>query len=77
MTDRLVKGAHVFVQGELSTREYGRTINVPTGKKTIEQVIPQLVVELKADTVRVLDRSTSNGEQSDDAEPPFNNEVSY
>ena len=58
---RLAKGAHVFVQGELTTREYDRTIQVPSGKKTIEQVIQQLVVELKADTIRPLDRSSNSG----------------
>jgi single-strand DNA-binding protein len=58
------------VQGELTTREYHRTIKVPASKgKSIEHVIQQLVVELKADTIRTLDRSTSNGEQSDAAEP--------
>ena len=70
MTQRLVKGAHVFVQGELNTREYDRTIKVPNGKKAIEHVLPQLVVELKADTIRLLDRSSSNAEPSDAAEPP-------
>lgn len=66
LADRLVKGAHVFVQGELTTREYERTIQVPAGKgKTIEHTIPQLVVELKADTIRILDRSSATGEQSD------------
>jgi single-strand DNA-binding protein len=70
MTPRLVKGAHVFVQGELSTREYERTIQVPNGKKTIEHVIQQLAVELKADTIRLLDRSSANAEPSDAAEPP-------
>src|SRR6476661_1168932 len=60
LADRLVKGAHVFVQGELTTREYDRTIKVSTGKgENIEHVIQQLVVELKADTIRTLDRSTS------------------
>jgi single-strand DNA-binding protein len=44
---RLLKGTHVLVQGELSTREYDRTITVPNGKKSIEHVIQQLVVELK------------------------------
>ena len=65
MTPRLVKGAHVFVQGELNTREYDRIINVPSGKKTIEYTIKQLIVELKADTIRILDRSQANEEQSD------------
>ena len=59
LTPRLVKGAHVFVQGELTTREYDRTITVPNGKKSIEHVIRQLAVELKADTVRILDRTGS------------------
>jgi len=58
---RLTKGAHVFVQGELTTREYDRTIQVPSGKKTIEHVIQQLAVELKADTVRLLERATNSG----------------
>lgn len=70
LADRLAKGTHVFVQGELTTREYDRLIKVPTAKgKNIEHVIQQLVVELKADTIRILDRSNSNGEQSDAAEP--------
>jgi single-strand DNA-binding protein len=62
LAERLVKGTHVFVQGELTTREYDRTIKVPNGKKVIEHVMKQLVVELKADTIRILDRS-SNGER--------------
>ena len=75
MTERLTKGSHVFVQGELSTREYDRTIKVQSGKgKAIEHVIQQLVVELKADTVRILDRSNANGEQSDAAEPSLEEE---
>lgn len=65
-----MKGTYVFVQGELTTREYDRTIKVSTGKgKSIEHIIQQLVVQLKADTIRTLDRSSSNGEQSDAAEP--------
>jgi len=51
MASRLAKGTHVFVQGELTTREYDRTIAVPNGKKSIEHVIQQLIVELKADTI--------------------------
>jgi hypothetical protein len=61
--------AHVFVQGELTTREYDRTIKVPAGKgKTVEHTVPQLVVELKADTIRILDRSSATGELSDAAD---------
>lgn len=58
---RLAKGAHVFVQGELTTREYDRTVQVPNGKKTIEHVIQQLAVELKADTIRLLERASNSG----------------
>ena len=58
---RLAKGAHVFVQGELTTREYDRTIQVPSGKKMIEHVIQQLAVELKADIIRLLDRTSNSG----------------
>ena len=67
LAERLVKGTHVFVQGELTTREYDRIIKVPNGKKVIEHQMKQLVVELKADTIRILDRS-SNGER-EAAEP--------
>ena len=70
MNGRLLKGAHVYVNGELRTREYDRTIKVPNGKKPIEHVVSQLVVETVADTVRVLDRNT-NSQQSDAAEPPL------
>jgi len=64
MGSRHVKGAHVFVQGELTTREYDRTVSVPSGKKSIERVIQQLAVELKADTIRILDRN-ANSESND------------
>jgi single-strand DNA-binding protein len=73
---RLDKGTHVLVQGELNTREYDRTIKIPNGKKPIEHVIQQLVVELKADTIRVLDRNSSS-EQSAAAAPPASDEVPY
>ena len=61
IASRLAKGAHVFVQGELSTREYDRTIQLHSGKKTIEHVIQQLAVELKGDTIRLLDRTSNSG----------------
>ena len=70
LMNRLLKGTHIFVQGELNTR----AITVPNGKKAIEHVIQQLVVELKADTVRILDRNAT-AEPSDAAEPPVNDEV--
>jgi single-strand DNA-binding protein len=67
LAPRLLKGAHVLMQGELTTREYDRTITVPAGKKSVEHVIQQLAVELKADTIRILDRSGSS-ESSEPAE---------
>jgi single-strand DNA-binding protein len=69
LAPRLLKGIHIFVQGELTTREYDRTIAVPNGKKSIEHVIRQLVVELKADTVRILDR-TDRSEASEAPQQP-------
>jgi single-strand DNA-binding protein len=74
LTPRLLKGTHVFVQGELSTREYDRTVTVPNGKKSIEHVIRQLAVELKADTVRILDR-TGNTDPGAAAQPPAEEDV--
>ncbi len=75
IAERLVKGALVFVQGELTTREYDRTIKVTVSKKSIDHVIQQLVVELKADAIRVLDRSVNS--QSDAAEPIHDEEVPF
>ncbi len=70
-----MKGALVFVQGELTTREYDRTIKVTVSKKAVDHVIQQLVVELKADAIRVLDRSVNS--QSDAAEPIHDEEVPF
>lgn len=64
---RLVSGSHVLVQGEIVTREYERVIKVPNAKKTIDHKIQQQVVEIKANIIRVLDRSSSS--ESDAAEP--------
>lgn len=75
VAERLVKGAQVFVQGELATREYQRTIEVPNGNKTIEHSVPQLVVELKADTIRLLDRSNTAVDENDVAESLVDEEV--
>ena len=60
MALRLAKGAHVFVQGELTTREYDRTVQVPSSKQMIDHVIQQLAVELKADTIRLLDCASNS-----------------
>jgi hypothetical protein len=64
---RLASGSHVLVQGEIVTREYEPVIKVPNGKKTIERKIQQQVVEIKANIIRVLGRSSNN--ESDAGEP--------
>jgi single-strand DNA-binding protein len=69
LSRRLAKGTHVFVQGELNTREYDRTIQIATGKKTTDHVVKQLAVELKADTIRILDRSSADADANDAPEP--------
>ena len=74
MASRLVKGAHIFVQGELTTREYDCTITVPNGKKSIEHVVQQLAVELKADTIRLLDRASA-AQSGELAEEPSDEDV--
>jgi hypothetical protein len=48
MASRLVKSTHIFVQGELTTRQYDRIITVLTAKHSVDQVIQQIAVELKA-----------------------------
>lgn len=74
LASRLVKGAHVFVQGELTTREYDRTITVPVGKKSVEHLIQQLAVELKAETIPLLDRN-ANSESTAAAQPTEDEDV--
>ena len=66
LAERLVSGAHVFVQGELTSRDYDRRIQVkiPNSKKTVDHVVKQTVVELKADTIRILDRSSNGTRQA-------------
>ena len=59
LATRLAKGSHVFVQGELTTREYEQTMEVPNGKKHITTTVKRMAVEIKADTVKLLDRNTN------------------
>ncbi len=75
MTPRLLKGTLVFVQGELSTREYKRANAVTVRKTAVEHLIHQLAVELKAEIIRVLDPS-SNTDPSELTEPAVEDEVS-
>jgi len=77
LAERLKSGSQVFVQGELQTREYERTIQVPSGKKFIEHKIKQLVVEIKADTIRVLDRSSKAESGSAETQPDNTEDIPY
>ena len=70
LADRFVKGAYVLVQGEHITRQYDKTIQIPNGKKTIEHVIKATAVELKADTIKLLDRASNSSDDSDEPPPP-------
>jgi single-strand DNA-binding protein len=69
LADRLVKGAYVLVQGEYLTRQYDKTIEFSNGKKKIEHVIKATAVELKADTIKLLDRNTP-AEDAPGEQPP-------
>jgi single-strand DNA-binding protein len=42
---------------------------LPGRTKTVEHTVPQLVVELRAETIGTLDHSAGNDQQSDAAEP--------
>ena len=75
LADRLVKGAYVLVQGEHITRQYDKTIQIANGKKKSEQVIKATAVELKADTIKLLDRASSTSDDS--AEPPPPSDDNY
>lgn len=77
LATHLQSAIEMSIAGRTDDARYDRTIQVPAGKgKTIEHTIPQLVIELKTDTIRILDRSSAAGEQSDTAEPPID-EVPY
>ena len=72
LAERLLSGAHVLVQGELTSRDYDRTIQVkaPNGKP-FDHAIKQTVIELKADTIRILDRKRdADDPQTGDPDEP-------
>ncbi|HZQ18299.1 MAG TPA: hypothetical protein VFA90_06215 [Terriglobales bacterium] len=51
----------VSTQAKASTHEYDRTITVANGKNLFSKLLSTLAVELRADTVRILDQ-TANSE---------------
>ena len=58
----------MLVQGEHQTRQYDKTIQIPNGKKKSEQVIKATAVELKADTIKLLDRASNASAYSGEGE---------
>jgi single-strand DNA-binding protein len=67
LSDRLLKGVHIFVQGQLQTREYERTVEATVESKKVEVSVRQLVVEVKADKVQLLYRQAKGAAQSAEA----------
>jgi single-stranded DNA-binding protein len=53
---KLVKGAHVVIEGELSYREYNRTIETESGTVNLPWPVTEIIVE----SIRVLDRKTTD-----------------
>ena len=68
LAERLVEGTLVYVQGELTTRDYERTVQVRTANGSVEAVVKQLAVEVKADTIRILDRRPSGDGDTTESE---------
>lgn len=54
---KLVKGAHVVIEGELTYREYSRTIETENGSVNIPWPVTEIVVE----TITFLDRKRTDG----------------
>jgi single-strand DNA-binding protein len=50
-------GAHVFLEGELTYREYERTIETDNGPVKVQWPVTEIVIE----TVKVLDRKAEKG----------------
>jgi single-strand DNA-binding protein len=53
---KVQKGAHVLVEGELSYREYERTIETPDGPVKVQWPLTEILI----DSVKVLDRQAKH-----------------
>jgi single-stranded DNA-binding protein len=53
---KLTKGAHVVIEGELTYREYNRTIETENGTVTVPWPVTEIVVE----TITFLDRKRAD-----------------
>jgi single-strand DNA-binding protein len=54
---KIQTGAHVFIEGELTYREYERTIETDNGPVKVQWPVTEIVIE----TVKVLDRKAEKG----------------
>ena len=54
---KIQTGAHVFIEGELTYREYERTVETDSGPVKVQWPVTEIVIE----TVKVLDRKAEKG----------------
>jgi single-strand DNA-binding protein len=60
---KLVKGAHVVIEGELTYREYDRTIETETGSFAVQWPVTEVVIE----SILFLDRKRTEGRELEGA----------
>ena len=60
---KLSKGAHVVIEGELTYREYNRTIETETGSINVAWPVTETIV----DSITLLDRKRREGNESEGA----------
>jgi single-strand DNA-binding protein len=59
----LPKGTHVLIEGELTYREYNRTIETESASVNVQWPVVEIVVE----SVKVLDRKKKEGHETEGA----------
>lgn len=59
----LPKGTHVLIEGELTYREYSRTLETQLASVNVQWPVVEIVVE----SVRVLDRKRKEGHEMEGA----------
>ena len=55
----LPKGTHVLIEGELTYREYSRTIEAESGPVKVQWPVAEIVVE----SIKVLDRKRKQNDE--------------
>jgi single-strand DNA-binding protein len=58
----LAKGTHVFIEGELTYREYSRIINSESGPINVQWPIAEIVVE----SIKILDRNRKENTETEE-----------